>query len=55
VNLKPPFYSFFATGTDLPLLQLGSTKNGDENREVHAASPPKGIRRKERERERNKT
>jgi len=50
-DLKPPFYSFFATGTDLPLLQLGSTKCGGENREVHAASPPKGIMRKERERE----
>jgi hypothetical protein len=48
-------YNSVVTETNLPLLLLRSTKCDDENREAHAASPPKGMRNKrEREREREK-
>jgi hypothetical protein len=58
--LFPPtaLYNGVVTETNLPLLLLRSTKCDDENREAHAASPPKGMRNKrerEREREREET
>jgi hypothetical protein len=48
--LPTALYNGVVTETNLPLLLLRSTKCDDENREAHAASPPKGMRNK-RERE----
>jgi hypothetical protein len=51
--LFPPtaLYNGVVTETNLPLLLLRSTKCDDENREAHAASPPKRNEKQERERE----
>ncbi len=49
--LFPPtaLYNGVVTETNLPLLLLRSTKCDDENREDHAASPPKRNEKQERE------
>jgi hypothetical protein len=49
--LFPPtaLFNSVITETNLPLLLLRSTKCDDENREAHAASPPKGNEKQERE------
>jgi hypothetical protein len=45
-------YNGVVTETNLPLLLLRSTKCDDENREAHAASPPKGMRNKREKKQR---